>query len=66
MKKNIGTKDRLLRLAVAFLLTIGAWWFHSWILFAAALFVFYEAAASWCIWYFLIGKSSCPLDKNKK
>lgn len=59
MKKNIGTQDRLIRLALAFLLLVLAWWLSSWILLAVSLFVFYEAAASWCVLYQFLGKSSC-------
>lgn len=63
MKKNIGTTDRLIRLAIAILLLALAWWFGSWIMLAASLFVFYEALASWCVLYQILGKSSCPIDK---
>ena len=60
MKKNIGTMDRLLRLAIAILLFIYAWWAWSWIALLFGLFTLYEALASWCIFYQLIGKNSCP------
>lgn len=63
MKKNIGTKDRLFRLTIALCLFILAWWIQSWIVLGLALFTLYEAAASWCIWYQLIGKNTCPLKK---
>lgn len=64
MKKNIGTNDRLLRLAIAILLLIFSWLLPSVILFALSLFVFYEAFASWCVLYQLLGKNSCPIDKK--
>lgn len=59
MKKNIGTKDRLIRLAIAILLLAYAFWQKSYIAGAAGLFTLYEAAASWCVLYQLLGKSSC-------
>ncbi len=65
MKPNIGTPDRLLRLAMAILLLLGAWWWSSWILLAVSLFVFYEAIVGWCVLYQLLGKNSCPIDSNK-
>lgn len=66
MKKNIGTFDRLIRLAIGIILLAYAWWQSSWIALAAALFTFYEALAGWCILYQLIGKSSCPINQDKQ
>jgi hypothetical protein len=66
MKKNLGTSGRLLRLSFGLLLLIVAWAMGSWIIFALSLFTFYEAFASWCIIYQLLGKNSCPIEKNKK
>jgi len=65
MKKNIGTPDRLLRLAMAILLLVLAYWYASWLLALIGLFTLYEAAAGWCVLYQFLGKSSCPIDKNK-
>lgn len=62
MKKNIGTKDRLLRLVIALILFGAAWWWPSWILFIMGCFTLYEVLAGWCAFYQLLGKSSCPLD----
>lgn len=64
MKKNIGTKDRLLRAIVAIILFIIAYWQASSIAFIFALFTLYEAVASWCLFYHLIGKNSCPTDNK--
>lgn len=64
MKKNIGTQDRIIRFVIGLLLLALAWWQMSWIALALALFTFYEALASWCIFYQLIGKSSCPIDRD--
>jgi hypothetical protein len=60
MKRNIGTKDRLLRLTIAILLLALAYYYHSWILLLASAFTFFEALASWCILYSLLGLNSCP------
>lgn len=65
MKKNIGTKDRLIRLAVALLLFGYAFWQSSWIAFAAGLFTLIESLFSWCILYQILGKSSCPIKPKK-
>lgn len=64
-KKNIDTRGRLLRTGIAVLLLLYAWWANSWIALAFSLFTFFEAWASWCIFYQIIGKNSCPIDKNK-
>lgn len=64
MKKNIGTADRLLRLAIAILLLLSAWWYASWILLLLSLFTFYEALMGWCILYQILGKNSCQIDKK--
>lgn len=63
MRKNIGTQDRLIRLGIAIILFGLAIWFKSWILAGLGLFTLYEAAASWCIFYQLTGRNSCPIDK---
>lgn len=65
MKKNIGTSDRLIRLGLAIILYIYAWWAGSYIALGFALFTTYEALASWCIIYALLGKNSCPIDPPK-
>lgn len=61
MKKNIGFWDRILRFSIGLALLALAWWWSSWIVLGFALFTFYEALASWCILYQIIGKNSCPL-----
>lgn len=66
MQKNIGTYDRLLRLALAVVLFALALWLNSWILAALGVFTLYEAVASWCVLYQLIGKNTCPIDSKKK
>lgn len=66
MKKNIGLKDRLLRFSLALVLFGLAIWFQSWVLAIFGLFTLYEALASWCVLYQLIGKNTCPINKNGK
>lgn len=60
-QKNIGSPDRLLRVAIGlicFAVAILTW---SPLLMIAAGFCFYEAAAKWCGFYALIGRNTCPL-----
>ena len=64
MKRNIGTIDRLIRLTLATLLLAYAYWQGSWVALGFSLFTFYESWAGWCLFYQLIGKSSCPLSKK--
>jgi hypothetical protein len=70
MKKNIGTTDRLIRLAFAIIAFFIALFSNSWtitILFSLiGLFCLYEALASWCAFYQLIGKNTCRIDPNRK
>jgi hypothetical protein len=61
MTRNIGTKDRLIRLAIALLLLVLAWAESSWIALFFGLFTLFEVFSSWCIFYQLIGKNSCPI-----
>lgn len=60
-KKNINTQGRLLRAGIGVILLGYAWYAGSWLALAFALFTFYEAFASWCVLYQLLGKNSCPL-----
>ncbi|MCE5316785.1 MAG: DUF2892 domain-containing protein [Parachlamydia sp.] len=63
-EKNIGNADRLFRLVLAIILLALAGYYYSWILLAISLFTFYEALASWCIFYQLIGKNTCPISRR--
>lgn len=65
MKKNIGKIDRLGRLLIAVLLLLYALWQLSFLAAAFGLFTLYEALAGWCIFYQLIGKNTCPVNKEK-
>ncbi len=66
MKKNIGKSDRIIRFILACGLFVLAFWLQSWILAAFGLFTLYEALASWCVLYQLIGKNTCPLSTKPK
>lgn len=65
MKKNIGLSDRLIRFVIALLIFSYALWQKSWLAGAVSVFVFYEALAGWCVYYQLIGKSSCPIESQE-
>ncbi len=67
MKKNIGTADRIMRavlgvilLALALFVATVAW--VQVVLIIGALFCFFQAVMSWCLWYQIIGKNTCPID----
>ena len=64
MKRNMGNTDRIIRLILAVLLLIYAYNQASWLAFACSRFTFYEATASWCVLYQLLGKNTCPLPKQ--
>ncbi len=64
MKSNMGTTDRIIRLVLAVFLLVYAYSQGSWLAFAGSLFTFYEAGASWCVLYQLMGKNTCPISKK--
>lgn len=66
MQKNIGRSDRILRLVIALALLVYAWWQGSWLALAASIFTFYESFASWCVFYQLIGKNTCPVKPGNQ
>jgi Protein of unknown function (DUF2892). len=63
-KKNLGTSGKILRGILALLLFAYAFWAKSWIALIFAIFTLFEAFMSWCILYQLMGKNSCPIDRN--
>jgi hypothetical protein len=68
MKKNIGTTDRVVRLCIAFLFFIVAFFFSGfgrWVVVLLGLFSLYEALFSWCAFYALLGKNTCPVVLEK-
>jgi Protein of unknown function (DUF2892) len=64
MKRNMGNTDRIIRLVLAVLILIYAYIQSSWLALGCSLFTFYEASASWCVLYQLMGKNTCPLSKK--
>uniref|UniRef100_A0A7C4TJD9 DUF2892 domain-containing protein n=1 Tax=candidate division WWE3 bacterium TaxID=2053526 RepID=A0A7C4TJD9_UNCKA len=68
MKKNIGTKDRIFRLILGILCFVGIYFASNDIfkgaLFIFGLFCFFQATFSWCAFYALIGKNTCPIEKQ--
>lgn len=67
MKKNIGTLDRILRLAFGVILiavafaVVNVLWLKI-VLLVLAAFSFYQAVTSWCLLYQLMGKNTCPIE----
>jgi len=64
MIKNIGFSDRLIRFIIGVILVGGAFLFKSTSLALFGLFTLYEAVASWCILYQLIGRNTCPINAS--
>jgi Protein of unknown function (DUF2892) len=62
LPKNIDTKGRILRAGLGIGVLLLAWWTKSWILLIVGLFSLFEAAMSWCAFYQMLGKNSCPKD----
>ena len=64
MKPNLNTSGRVIRFAAAIILLLYAWWQASWLALAFGLFCLYEAVASWCIIYQLLGINSCKIERK--
>ncbi len=64
MQKNIGMSDRILRFILSLVFFLLAFWQNSIILGLFGAFTLYEALASWCVLYWILGKSSCPIQKK--
>ncbi len=68
-KKNIGIKDRLLRLFLAIVIFASVFFvsslFSKIILILISIFTLLESLIGWCVFYALIGKNTC-LVKFKK
>jgi hypothetical protein len=67
MKKNIGTFDRVMRaltgiVLVALIVFVVMPLWTKIILGIVALFCFFQALMSWCLFYQLIGKNTCPVE----
>lgn len=68
MHKNIGTFDRLVRMVIGIICIILAIvivnsLIGKIILILAGIFCFYEAFSSWCLFYQIIGRTTCPIEK---
>ena len=65
MKPNIGTNDRIVRLIIGVVLISLALIYKSAFMALGGLFSIYEAVSSWCVFYQILGKNTCPI-KNPK
>jgi uncharacterized membrane protein HdeD (DUF308 family) len=68
MRPNIGTPDRLIRLALGIVLlvagTFAAYRVNAWLgalVVLVGAFCVLEAAYGWCALYALLGKNTCPV-----
>lgn len=64
MIKNIGNKDKILRLIIGISLIILSIILKSGFLAIFGIFAIFEALSGWCVFYQLIGRNTCPI-KNK-
>jgi hypothetical protein len=67
MKKNIGTLDRVARsmiglILIAVIIFVPQPLWVKIILGIIAAFSFFQAFMSWCLWYQIIGKNTCPVE----
>src|SRR3989338_2144173 len=65
MKPNIGTNDRIARLIIGVVLISLALISKSTFMALGGLFSIYEAFSSWCVFYQLLGKNTCPIKSPK-
>jgi hypothetical protein len=65
MKQNIGTSDRVLRLILGVGLLIYGLYVRSGFVVLGGVFSLYEAFASWCVFYQLIGRNTCAVPSGK-
>ena len=65
MKPNIGTNDRIARLIIGVVLISLAVINKSTFMALGGLFSIYEAVSSWCVFYQILGRNTCPI-KNPK
>lgn len=66
MNKNIGTRDRIIRALLGIICVVGLFsvqllWLKI-IIGILALFCFFQALFSWCLWYQIIEKNTCPVE----
>jgi hypothetical protein len=65
MKKNIGTKDRLARLALAIILFTVSFFVDNEtakiVLIIISIIALIQSVIGWCGLYAILGKSTCPV-----
>ena len=66
MNKNIGSRDRYVRLFIGIILLIISYYLKSAFLAIFGLFSILEALISWCLIYQIIGKNTCPVNKKSE
>ena len=68
MRKNIGKQDRIIRLLIALLAGVCILFtsntYLKIVLAGLSLFSLFEAVFSWCAFYQLIGRNTCPIDSR--
>jgi hypothetical protein len=68
--KNIGTGDRIVRIALAGALLLLAFLIDmeiiEYVVLAAGLFTFMQGVFGWCALYALLGVNTCPVSVQKK
>jgi hypothetical protein len=67
MKKNIGKKDRLIRLIAGIVLLFIAYFISNWfgvLIGLIGVFCIFQAAVSWCVVYQYLGKNTCDIRKK--
>src|SRR3990167_211306 len=65
MKPNIGRKDRIVRFVIGVVLISLALIYKSTFMALGGLFSIYEAFSSWCVFYQLLGRNTCPIENSK-
>jgi len=65
MTPNIGINDRIARLIIGVVLISLALIYKSTFMALGGLFSIYEAVSSWCVFYQILGKNTCPIKSPK-
>jgi hypothetical protein len=60
-KPNIGKPDKILRLSIAFILLMVGIYTNNFLILFFSGFALFEALFSWCGFYALLGKNTCPI-----
>ncbi len=59
---NIGKPDKALRISIAVILLIIGFFSNNFILLFFSGFALFEAMFSWCGFYAVIGRNTCPIS----